>query len=148
MVSRRDTCGMARWMTRLAMSAELKTASFRPYLFKSRMINCASSQNAVRISRAPRSSLAQIRITASVSWGRRNACSIASSLLLTEHPLEDGCHMLEVVVEVEGFADLGLAQRPDAFLIPQQFGQEVGALFPDLHGIALDQPVGILAGYA
>src|SRR6185369_5097834 len=147
MVRRRETCGMTRCRMRSSRSVAVKCASRLPHLFRMAHTSWASIQKNDTISRAARISLAQNITAPSESIGRKMLC-MNISILFTEHPLEDRADMFEVIVQVEGLTDPGLAQRPDHFLISQQLGLEIGPLLPDLHGVALHQPVGILARYA
>src|SRR5690606_13688978 len=74
-------------------------------------------------------------------------CSEALSSL-SEDPLENRVHVFGVVGEVEFLPDFLLRQRGAHLLVGQQLFQEIGALLPHLHGIALHQPVGVLAADA
>src|SRR5450631_2152170 len=145
MVSRREICGMILCRMRSSRSVSEKRASLLPHLLRLALTTPASIQKNDTISRAARSSLAQYITAPSVSSGRKMPC-MTDSILFTEHPLEDCIHMLQVVAQVKCLTDFGLAQRPGHFLVSQQFRLEVLALLPDLHGIALNQAVGILAG--
>jgi hypothetical protein len=53
--------------------------------------------------------------------------------------------MLEVVAEVEQRLELGPAEMGSNRGVRLERRQEVGLALPHLHGIALDQPIGLLA---
>jgi hypothetical protein len=63
---------------------------------------------------------------------------------VTEHPLEDRVDVLGVVAEVEFLLDLGRGKRPSLRHRRAVPRGNPCLRFPDLHGVALDQPVGVL----
>ena len=73
---------------------------------------------------------------------------LMSRLCGAEDPGEDRVDMLGVIAEVEFFADFGFRQGGAHFAVAQKFFEEVLALFPDLHGVALHEAIGILARQA
>ena len=65
---------------------------------------------------------------------------------LAEHAPEDRVDMLGVVAEVEFFADLGFRQaRRVTSASASSSSRKSAPCFPDLHRVALDEPVGVLA---
>src|SRR5438105_13850949 len=64
---------------------------------------------------------------------------------LAEHALKDRVDMAEVMAEIEILFDLGSAQMLSHVLVVLEQGQKIAAAAPHLHGVALDQPVSLLA---
>ena len=74
--------------------------------------------------------------------------SPAYCCLRLEHPREDVVHVLGVVAKVEQRLQLARRQSLRHVRIGLQQGEEIAALPPHRHGVALDQAVGVLASIA
>src|SRR5512143_3361810 len=80
----------------------------------------------------------------------RSACRYAPYVrsALPEHAPEDRVDVLEVIAEVELLLELGVAEIFLHLGVLLQELQEVAFAAPDRHGVALHEPVGILAARA
>jgi energy-coupling factor transport system permease protein len=63
---------------------------------------------------------------------------------LPEHPVEDRIDMLEMVAEVEQCFELRPVEMGGDFGVRLERRQEAGRALPCLHGVALDEPIGVL----
>jgi hypothetical protein len=67
-------------------------------------------------------------------------------MVFAEDPGKDRVDMLGVVAKVELLLDLGRRQGGRDLGVGQKLGLEVRALLPDLHRVALHQPIGCPRG--
>src|SRR5207247_661155 len=64
-----------------------------------------------------------------------------------KHTREDGVHVLEVALEAEHLGDLAVFEYGPDLRVFGDALSEVPLGLPGLHGVTLDDPVGVLAGH-
>src|ERR1043166_3921866 len=65
-----------------------------------------------------------------------------------EHAGEDGVDMLQVIVEIEQFLELGRRQRTRDLLVRLEQGEQIALAVPRPHGVPLHEGVGLLTAHA